>query len=190
MSKLPPNVIADTNLSLAWARAFEALMQRGCSELSPLVVRIHGFKDMPDEHFDIRQRLDETLKHHGKQLCRTVAGTIFPQSMWNPILSDDAEVLFRRYGHAWPGIRKCPQNRIGVYFQRLIAYQPKDAAEPINQLQRIAEIYRSDCHRRSALQASIVDPSRDLSASRKRGFPSWSPISNVPMSPSPPGVRP
>jgi hypothetical protein len=177
---MPPNVIADTNLSLVWGKAFMALMEPGCSEISPLVVRIHGFKGMPDEHPDIRHRLDEVLQRHGEQPCHTVAGTIFPQSMWNPALSNDAEVLFQRYGRAWRGIKKCPQNRIGVYFQRLTAYQPKDAIKPINQLRSIVEIYRSGCHRRSALQASILDPSRDLSASRLRGFPCLQQVSFIP----------
>lgn len=168
---MPPTVIEEQNLSLAWARAFMELMEPGCSELGPLIVRIHGFEGMPDEHSDIRQRLDEELQRHGELSCHTVAGTIFPESMWNPALEDDAATLYRRYRLAWPGIRKCPKNRNGVYFRRLTAYQPKGAVDPINQLKEIVEIYRSGCHRRSALQASIIDPSHDLSSSRQRGFP-------------------
>lgn len=180
-NNMAPSIIEDTNLSLAWARAFIELMKPGCSELAPVIVRIRGFDGMPDEHDEIRSGLDRALRNQGEAVCQTVAGTIFPQSMWNPNLPNDAAALFDRYRKAWPGIKKCPQNRNGVYFWRLIHYEPKGAAEPINQLERLIQNYKEKgCHRRSALQANIIDPSRDLTASKVRGFPCLQQIGFLP----------
>ena len=41
----------------------------------------------------------------------------------------------------------------------------------MNQLQHVIDTYKLGNHRHSALQASIFDPSRDHTNSRRRGFP-------------------
>jgi len=58
-------------------------------------------------------------------------------------------------------------NRYGLYFERLVAFGP----QKINQLDHIIQTYRGGNHRRSALQASIFDPSVDHTNQRQRGFP-------------------
>lgn len=166
---MPPH----TNLSIAWGRAFLELMKPGAGVRHPSIITIQGFDTavgVEDPH--IRARLDLELKLHGKKLCNTVAGTIFPSSMWNPSLTNDAEVLFERYNRAWPGIKISPQNRKGVYFRRLTSYQSKcDSGEPVNQLEAVIKTFLGGNHRKSALQASIFDPSRDHSNAPILGFP-------------------
>jgi thymidylate synthase len=108
------------------------------------------------------------------QSCRTVASTIFPNSLWTPDADDSADQLYARYEKLWPTIKKCPANRNGVYFRRLTAYRPKyerQEAPPVNQLKHVIDTYRSGNHRHSALQASIFDPTRDHVHSPRRGFP-------------------
>ncbi len=61
----------------------------------------------------------------------------------------------------------CPANRYGLYFKRLIAY----GENRLNQLEHILDIYAQGIHRHSALQASILDPAKDITAQRQRGFP-------------------
>lgn len=172
-----------SNLSIAWARAFLELMKPGAGVRHPFVITIQDFDDaigVEDKH--IRARLDQVLKQHGKKLCETVAGTIFPSSMWNPMLPNDAEVLFKRYNRAWPGIKMCPQNRKGVYFRRLMSYQSKsEGSEPVNQLEVIIKTYRGGNHRKSALQASIFDPSRDHSNAPILGFPCLQQVAFTPI---------
>ena len=176
-----------SNLSVAWAHAFLSLREKGRSVRHPAVVTITGFAGSTQiEDADIRHRLDQELKSHGKKSCATVAGTIFPSSMWNPKLSNDMDVLFARYEHAWPGISKCSPNRKGVYFRRLTAYQPKTANAvpqnaPVNQLKVMIDTYRTGNHRTSALQAAIFDPTRDHSPEPYLGFPCLQQVAFTPI---------
>ena len=161
-------VISDSNLSVAWSKAFSILMNPGATHLSPLVVKVSGFaEDTVPEDGDIRQALDASLRAVNLQSTQTVANTIFPQSMWNPDAS--AELLFERFRKNWPRIRTDPLNRYGHYFQRLIEYE--NGNEPVNQLGHIISTWKLQNHRHSALQASIFDPRRDHTNSRRRGFP-------------------
>jgi len=169
-----------TNISDAWAQTFLGLLRSRGGEAHPAVVQIDLNGAVEDMR--IRSCLDMTLKQLKKSSCETVAGTIFPISMWNPNAEDNAEPLFARYERAWPGIRKCPANRNGVYFRRLTAAVgegPKGAA--INQLRQIAHTFASGNHRRSALQASIFDPRFDHSNSRQRGFPCLQQVAFTPI---------
>lgn len=175
--------IAESNISTAWAKAFLALMEAGGGERHPAIITIHSIDDASEiEDQRIRSRLDQELKKHQKNLCCTVAGTIFPSSMWNPNLPNDAQSLFTRYEKAWPGISKCPTNRNGVYFRRLTAYQPENyQGAPVNQLQFIMNTYRTGNHRRSALQASILDPTRDHTNQPQKGFPCMQQVAFTPL---------
>lgn len=180
---MTPLVIHHSNLSVAWALAFLELMKSGSGQRHPSVITIQGFNDeVGIEDPIIRSRLDQELKRQGKKSCETVASTIFPLSMWNPSLPNDAEVLFKRYERAWPGIKKCQANRKGVYFRRLTAYPPKiEGAQPINQLQFVIDTYRRGNHRKSALQAAIFDPSRDHSNAPILGFPCLQQVTFTPL---------
>lgn len=175
--------IYEPNISIAWAKAFLELMETSGGQRHPAIVIIHGLDDdVLAEDQNIRLRLDQELKKYAINNCATVAGTIFPYSMWNAALVDDAKVLFKRYEKAWPGISKCPTNRNGVYFRRLTSYQPENYQDvPVNQLEFIAGIYRSGNHRKSALQASILDPTRDHTNNRQKGFPCMQQVAFTPL---------
>jgi thymidylate synthase len=162
-----PICIQDTNLSCAWARAFLEATQPTVQEISPLVVTITGFvDDKPTEDSAIRKVLDNALAKNRKQLCDTVANTIFPRSFWNP--NQERAQLFERYRDVLPRLKWLSSlNRYGTYFERLIAFGP----DKINQLDHIISTYHRGNHRRSALQASIFDPVADHTHQRRRGFP-------------------
>jgi thymidylate synthase len=149
-------------------------MKPGVKKLSPVVVSISAFDDnyLPLENAAIRAALDQELQN--EQNCRTVANTIFPNSLWLPHAPDNANELYDRYDKIWPRVKKCRANINGVYFRRLTAYSPKVNAgdqSSINQLDHIISTYRGGNHRHSALQASVFDPTRDHSNSGRRGFP-------------------
>jgi len=175
--------ICDSNLSRAWARAFLATLEKGGETRHPSIVMInnleHGF---PLEDMNIRNRLDQELEKFNLNRCNTVSNTIFPTSMWRKDSPNDLVDLFARYEKAWRGIKKCPANRNGVYFRRLTNYQPKgSASSPVNQLQHVIDTYHSGNHRKSALQASIFDPTRDHSNQRQKGFPCMQQIAFTPL---------
>lgn len=176
--------INESNISIAWAKAFLALMDAPNGQAHPAIVTIHNLDDgLPIEDDNIRSLLDKELMRHKKSVCRTVANTIFPLSYWNPQSPNDAQVLFTRYAHAWPGIKKCPANRNGVYFRRLTAYVPDNySKDPVNQLEFIVDTYKTGNHRRSALQAAIHDPTRDHTNQRQKGFPCLQQVTFTPMS--------
>jgi thymidylate synthase len=172
----------ESNLSVAWAKAFIELMKPGKEVRHPSIITIQGFDITGEiENTKIKDRLNQELKKHKKNLCDTVAGTIFPVSMWNPLLPNDAEVLFERYKRAWSGIKLCKTNRKGVYFRRLTSYQSKTEAEPVNQLQFIIDTYKQGNHRKSAMQAAIFDPSRDHSNAPILGFPCLQQVTFTPI---------
>jgi hypothetical protein len=167
-------VAKHSQLSLAWFETLNELMRPGVVALSPFVATITEFdeKSLPREDARIRRHLDGLLAN--KQSCRTVASTIFPNSLWRRSVPDDSHDLYSRYEKIWPRVKKCRANSNGVYFRRMTSYLPKnylEDAEPINQLQHVIDIYKQGTHRHSALQASIFDPTRDHSSARQRGFP-------------------
>ncbi len=183
MKMSSPLYVNETNLSRAWARAFVALTERGVSEFAPLVVSVSGFcHGVPQEDPGVRGALDSSLAAMGFQSCRTVANTIFPNSLWNPAAGADA--LFERYLKILPRLQKGNRaNQYGLYFGRMIAFQPAGTAKEreVNQLKHILETWRGGNHRRSALQLSIFDPTRDHTDQRQRGFPC---LQQVAFSPS------
>ena len=178
-----PFSISERNLSIAWARVLAELLKPGTDQLHPVVISItcpEKESDIEDPH--IRQRLDKELQSRGQNSCNTVANTIFPFSMWNSSAKDDADLLYRRYEKAWPVISKCPANRNGVYFRRLTAYEPRNSkGVPVNQLKFIAKTYLSGNHRKSALQAAVLDPTRDHTNNRQKGFPCLHQVAFTPI---------
>jgi hypothetical protein len=170
MLETRPRLIEDTNLSLAWARALLTLMQPSVGELVPLQVTLNLKTEEPLEIPEIRRALDADLKGKKKFSCETVAGTIFPYSMWNPNLP--RQQLFDRYHATLPALKKFKQNIYGMYFERFTAYGP----EQFNQLDfilnsRLGSGERKGNKRRSVLQAAVIWPKRDLTNQPLRGFP-------------------
>lgn len=175
-----PVVIESENASHAWALAFKELAQAPGHEIVPMVVCITGFDDgTVREDLRIRALLDTELRAHQMQSIRTVASTIFPSSLWNP--NNPAQDLFDRYARVLPRLRKSALNRNGIYFERMIRFQPKDAPAPVNQLEYVLATRAQGNHRRSAYQLSIIDPTRDHTNQRQRGFPCLQQVSISPI---------
>lgn len=155
----------DVNLSVAWARALLAAVRPKRKELVPLIVRVGKFDNgEPYEDRSIRESLDKALAKLGRQSCHTVANTIFPQSFWNH--EKDRTTLYQRYETVLPKLKAVEsRNCRGLYFERLIAYEPNKGSNPkkntSNQLEHIIRTYLKKTHRRSVLQAAIFDPRRD-----------------------------
>lgn len=178
---------ASKNLSVAWAQLFLHLMKRGVAEASPAITTITDIVDETEqEHASIRSALDRHVdqlrpKYAKLHSCHTVANTIFPISLWNPRLENDADVLYRRFQMTWPRIKQCSANRKGSYFQRLVAFQGDQDQPSVNQLAHIAETYRAGNHRRSALQAGVFDPRADHNHARVSGFPCLHQVAFTPV---------
>jgi hypothetical protein len=156
--------IIENNLSIAWAKAFLVSMRH--PELSPMTITVTGLSndDIP-EYKQIRSELDESLKAHSLRSCHTVANTIFPVGLWNR--NRDRTELYNRYLRCQKQIHCDKANCNGVYFERLISY-----GYGINQLEYVIQTYTEHGnHRRSALQASVYDPTCDATNQRQRGFP-------------------
>lgn len=163
-------IIEDSNLSVAWAKAFIRVVEE--REIAPLTVAIRGLTDgNPLEVASIRHLLDEALRGEEKPLsCHKVANTIFPISLWNS--QEDRQQLYDRYLRIMPRVLRERRNRYGVYFQRLIAFGCDSACEGgVNQLEHIIQTWCGGNRRRSALQAGIFDPRKDHTNQRQRGFP-------------------
>jgi hypothetical protein len=137
------------------------------NEITGLSLSVSGFDsdNCVLEDVCIRKKLDAALEVEGLQPIGTVANTIFPINLWNK--ASDRSLLYKRYMDILPQIKKCPQNRYGIYFNRMINYDDKG----FNQIERIISFYEKKNRRRSAFQVSIWDPHRDLVNTRMRGFP-------------------
>ena len=163
-------MIEENNLSVAWAKAFLRVVDAG--EIAPLTVVIRGFENgEPAEMATMRRLLDHALSSEvTASSCHTVANTIFPISLWNPLA--DRKELYERYFRIMPRVLRDHRNRYGVYFQRLIAFGHDGADERgVNQLEHIIQTWRNGNHRRTALQAAIFDPKNDHTNQPRRGFP-------------------
>ena len=175
-----PPVIVERNLSAAWGRAFLSVFES--NEIAPLVVVIEGLDNAdPPEIPAIRRALDEELEAEGRgQSCLQVANTIFPISLWNP--KKPRADLYDRYLKIIHRVRRHRGNRYGVYFQRLIAHgADSETEENVNQLEHIISTWNRGNHRRSALQASLVDPRVDHTHQRQRGFPCLQQVAFAPV---------
>lgn len=157
--------IVEPNLTSAWVRAMQ-----GAEETVPLVVTVTGIKNnVALETPEIREALDAYLVKSKLQTCATVAGTIFPSSMWNP--ARPRAELFARYGGMLPRIRHAStKNRRGTYFGRLTTGGRPDLCDG-NQLEFIIHGYLEGTRRCSFMQASTFDPKEDHIAGRQLGFP-------------------
>ena len=168
--------VSDDNVSLAWAKAFMAVMKPGVEAIMPLTVTVTGLNNgYVPETAGVREALDDCMTENGVSICATVASTIFPRSLWNPALARDA--LRRRYLNILPKLKKHRANMYGLYFERLVAFGPRQ----IDQLDHIITTYKRGNHRRSALQAAVFDPAADHSHQRQRGFPCMQQLTFVPF---------
>jgi len=161
--------IEEASLSVAWAKALQLASRPGKTEIAPLTVAVTGFDNAGEvlETPSIRVALDGMLAAGKKQSVETVANTIFPVSLWNPLASRTQ--LFERYARLVPKLRQHSKNNRGLYFERMITGGPADAE---NQLEHAISMFLArNSVRRSALQVATFDPSKDHSTSAQLGFP-------------------
>jgi hypothetical protein len=183
MKPYPLTKIESTSISEAWRLAMIEVAGRPGGEIIPLVVSVTGLaaEDIPVRD-EIRDRLDAHLSKAKHFLTETVASTIFPVSMWNPKLP--RQNLFNRYKAALPMIKRAAQNHNGVYFERLTGHFQRvveGEMKEVNQLDFILDSYDRGNHRHSALQVSVMDPAKDVTNQRQRGFPCLQQISFAPF---------
>ena len=175
-----PVVIESESVSTAWALAFSDIADAPRHEIVPLIVCVTGFdENVVREDPRIRALLDTELRRHGMQSIRTVASTIFPSSLWNP--ANPPQDLFDRYMRVLSRLHKCRLNHNGIYFERMIRFHPNGAPAPVNQLEHLLATREAGNHRRSAYQLSIIDPTRDHTNQRQRGFPCLQQVSISPI---------
>lgn len=182
MSSTTPLLINETNLSVAWARAFLRIVENAGTKIAPLVVSITGFGEdgSPEEDASVRAALDQCLEAVGEQQVHTVANTIFAPSLYR-LSKFDRHTLYKIYLDTLPRYKALSvhKNRRGLYFERLIAFGsgPCDG----NQLEHIINEYTANNGvRKSKLQASVFDPARDHVRSAQLGFPCLQHVSFVP----------
>jgi hypothetical protein len=164
------------NISEAWAHALVRCMDAGGRILAPGIVSFDVKEEDNSwklETSEIRQALDNQLSAFGivsanQSNVETVAGTIFPESIWKRCCGN-REKLFKEYEKMWPLISKCKRaaNVRGTYFRRLTAFGEKGT----NQLEKIINAWNNGTHRHSALQAGIFDPTQDHRETPFLGFP-------------------
>jgi len=170
--------ISSVSISDAWLTSVALAANGPRREVVNLNVTVNGLeRGGPEEDLEVRSLLDEMLSVEEMGSVETVANTIFPASLWNP--RRPKEALFERYMKAFPKIRKHPANRRGTYFERMINY-PANDGQNFNQLRHVIETYLGGNHRRSALQASIIVPWRDLNNARQLGFPCMQQVAFLP----------
>lgn len=168
------NPIRGKNLSEAWAQTFIKCMITPRGIIAPAIVSFDVIEDDNSwqlETPEIRQALDSQLAVFGivsanQSNIETVAGTIFPESIWKRC-GGNRDKLFVKYDKMWPFVNKCRLNKHGTYFRRLTSF----GETGINQLKIISDTWHADTHRRSALQAGVFNPAIDHSMARQLGFP-------------------
>jgi hypothetical protein len=178
-----PTIIADTNLSRAWARLFLQIFDSGRTEISPLTFSLTGFDTDGGiaEIAGVRESLDRTLKLKNKISVETVAFTIFPERLWK-IARGDRKRLFSLYAGAFP--RYVAMNRAangrGLYFERMTNFSKAVPCDG-NQLEFILSSYNERAGvRDTMLQVAIFDPARDHIKMARVGFPCLQHLSFVP----------
>jgi hypothetical protein len=144
------------------------------------VVSVTGFDKTGafQEEPRIRKELDALLQREAKQGVDTVAGTIFPWSMWNP--AAPRSQLFTRYQRILPRLRRASvKNRRGIYFERMLTGGPKGRE---NQLEFALATYGArNGVRRSVLQIGVFHPTLDHSAAAQLGFPCLQHVTFAPV---------
>ena len=145
------------NISILVLDIFKEFVNNSGKEISGLSITINGFDTdgNVNEDASIRNKMDYALEQNNKQSITTVANTIFPVNLWNP--DYDRQTLYKRYRNIFKNIKKCPLNKDGIYFERIINF-----SDGLNQLDEIIKFYESGRRRRSAFQIAVWDPKRDL----------------------------
>ncbi|TMU54817.1 thymidylate synthase [Flagellimonas algicola] len=162
-----PILIEETNLSIAWLKVLNYIIENPGKEICPLILSITGFH----EDLEIKKELNSKLISSNLAPIQTVSETIFPQSLYQ-YCNEDRDALYNEYLNNIIRIKKIdPSNKNGTYFERLIAFDGKD--RKINQLEIVISSLQQNSKnkRRSKLQASIFNPEKDHTNAMYQGFP-------------------
>lgn len=188
MQNNTPEVICESNLSLAWGRLLLAVMHARNSSLNSALLSIQWPDgDLPPEDPNIRTALDNSLKQNGKRSCSETASTIFPYNAWlrkgRPSCRDFCAWYLSKYLPRHKARVKIVGGKISeTYFERMIAFGASHqqggtpAGRFVEQLNHICRIWHRDAAngrrpRRSALQIACFDPAKDHTGSALSGFP-------------------
>lgn len=185
MSTMLPELICESTVSRAWARAFLMTMTRGDGHMPPLLLSMEDVANLPpSEDLRIRDALDVALDEGGKQRCANTAVTIFPYNYWRRTQDKPRDSLYSYYLDRFlPRARqRNGANQYGTYFERMIAFtgvkkkKRKDTIKLTNQVEHIVKEWirdraRPKRPRQSALQLSCFDPAKDHTGQSVRGFP-------------------
>lgn len=182
MEMTQPKLITETNLSVAWAKAYLHVLDKPDDAL---VLAIRGFDgDLPPEDAIIAAALNSQLTICNIPRIVDTAFTIVPYEPWVRKGKPPLEELSKWYlEQILPRLKaRCSKNRHGTYFQRLVAYtgvkekNGKSEVRTVNQLSHIIQIWKSLAKkgkrpRQSALQLACFDPAKDHTGSALAGFP-------------------
>lgn len=160
-------IVEGKNLSDAWNHAVQEFSNMPASMAGPCVVTFPVMENFENIGcFEVRNKLDEALKQEGRSSVRTVANTIFPQSLWQHHRHDRHD-FFLAAEKIWPRVKM--SNPHGTYFYRMIRFE--NGGESVNQLEHIITTWRRKNYRRSALHAGIFDPREDHTHQSIKQFP-------------------
>lgn len=178
-----PLVIAETDISRAWAKLLLSVLDNPGVEITPVMISTTGITaDSVVECSALKESLDSILEELNLITVEKVAFTIFPHRLWL-IANGQRNVLYEVYKRAFLHYQSQnpDANGRGLYFERLIDFDSTSSAS--NQLEWIISEYsRRKGVRRSMFQASVFDPRRDHTSSAQLGFPCLQHISFVPTS--------
>ena len=172
-----PIIIDEPNLSLAWARAFDEVVNRPVRKCPPLIVNVSGFQgDLPPEDTTIRTALDKALLKNMCNTCDVSAMVIFPYKLWlchqNLSCKEFCDVCTKRFLPRLKALN--PANRLGTYFERLMDYNctGNNTLSNVNQLAHVVDRLSGDKHFRvTGLQMTCFDPAKDHTPQTRLGFP-------------------
>jgi len=146
-------VISASNLSLGWLNALENLLDCGgkATHLHILIDDVH------EENIEIRYLLDKFSEYKGVYPVSTVANTIFPAALYyphNPKLTGNKarDHLYQMYRQGDEVRQRCPANRHGTYFNRMIDWPT--GRKTVNQLERIISRLKSNRTRNNPLSSN------------------------------------
>ena len=97
-------------------------------------------------------------------------------------ISQGREHILQRYLRVYAGLRHLDRaNKYNPYFQRMVAFgRDNDGVGGHNHLDSILISWQRGNHRRTALQASLIDPYKDHTHWLQRGFPCLQQVSFAP----------
>lgn len=168
-----PIIIAESNVSKAWSRAFQHAFANP-HDAGPIAVsfRLAASGEI-DEDATLRRAMDQALKAADKVSVQENAAMLFPSRTWQCTKAQGRAGFYDHYKKdVYPRIKARVKGKFhGTYFERMIGFGGSK-----NQLEHIIEFWERRAKknlrpRPSALLAACFDPQRDHTFEPLRGFP-------------------